>query len=146
MAKYLENTLHIPVNEYINSGVLVIDCKKFISQKIKDKFFSALALRNSYACPDQDVLSIVCMGNIKFISDIWNFQWHHQFAGTYSEKLISLYSERYENLIENHNIIHYTGGLKPWHSPRSNFAEVFWKYARNSDFYEEIIFRNIGSD
>lgn len=146
MAKYLENTLHIPVNEYINSGVLVIDCKKFISQKIKDKFFSALALRNSYACPDQDVLSIVCMGNIKFISDIWNFQWHHQFAGTYSEKLISLYSERYENLIENHNIIHYTGGLKPWHSPRSNFAEVFWRYARNSDFYEEIIFRNIGSD
>ena len=146
MAKYLENTLHIPVNEYINSGVLVIDCKKFISQKIKDRFFSALALRNGYACPDQDVLSIVCMGNIKFISDIWNFQWHHQFADTYSEKLISLYSERYENLIENHNIIHYTGGLKPWHSPRSNFAEVFWRYARNSDFYEEIIFRNIGSD
>lgn len=142
MAKYLENTLHIQLNQYINSGVLVIDCKKFIAEKIKEKFFMTLSLRNSYSCPDQDVLSIVCMGKIQLLSDTWNFQWHHQFADTPREQLVSIYQQRYDYVMKNHNVIHYTSNIKPWNTPNKKFADAFWRYARNSDFYEQILFRN----
>jgi lipopolysaccharide biosynthesis glycosyltransferase len=36
-------------------------------------------------------------------------------------------------------IIHYAGGIKPWKEPFSELADVWWKYARRTPFYEMLI-------
>ena len=38
-------------------------------------------------------------------------------------------------------IIHYAGPDKPWQQPDSDYAEEFWHYARQSDYYEELMQR-----
>ena len=38
-------------------------------------------------------------------------------------------------------IIHYAGDEKPWNSPLCDYADVFWMYARQTIFYEAILWR-----
>ena len=45
----------------------------------------------------------------------------------------------------NPMIIHWAGYRKPQIYSDANYSEYFWKYARMSPFYEEIIYINIGS-
>ena len=35
--------------------------------------------------------------------------------------------------------MHYAGAVKPWSDPTCDFADVFWRYARCTPFYEELI-------
>ena len=42
----------------------------------------------------------------------------------------------------NPKIIHYAGPDKPWNDPNTDYAGLFWKYARESKYYESIIYRN----
>lgn len=39
-------------------------------------------------------------------------------------------------------MIHYAGYKKPWTNPNYPKANLWWKYARMTDFYEEIIYNN----
>ena len=41
----------------------------------------------------------------------------------------------------NPKILHYAGPDKPWHQPYSDYADLFWKYARTSVYYEVLIQR-----
>ena len=41
------------------------------------------------------------------------------------------------------SIIHYTSLEKPWMNPDTETAEIFWHYAKQTPFYEEILFSNI---
>ncbi|TXJ12400.1 hypothetical protein [Brachyspira aalborgi] len=43
----------------------------------------------------------------------------------------------------NPKIIHYCGVKKPWQCPCYEKADIWWKYARMTDFYEEIFYHNI---
>lgn len=40
-------------------------------------------------------------------------------------------------------IVHFTSHIKPWNEPKREFADKFWYYARQTPFYEEILFRSI---
>jgi lipopolysaccharide biosynthesis glycosyltransferase len=44
---------------------------------------------------------------------------------------------------ENAYIIHFASDWKPWIEPEKNMANVFWKYARLSPFYEMIFYEMI---
>ena len=39
--------------------------------------------------------------------------------------------------------MHYSGCYKPWKDPSVPLAHYFWKYARQTPFYEEFLFQNI---
>ncbi|MCW1562488.1 hypothetical protein OLS58_00140, partial [Campylobacter jejuni] len=39
--------------------------------------------------------------------------------------------------------IHYCDYFKPWNSPHLPKADIWWHYARQTPFYEEILFKNI---
>ena len=127
MKKYVENTLNLALDKYFNSGVLIINTKKFNEEHIKEKCFTVLNETKKLMCPDQDILNIVCKDRCYYLPIKWNFQ--------NSPNNFSL-QETYE--IEK-NIIHFTSGFKPWNSSNILLAEVFWRVARMTPYYESIL-------
>ena len=62
---HVTKELGIDPEGYINSGVLVINCKRFRNDGIKEKLFSELSVRTNLRYPDQDIINVVCSGNIQ---------------------------------------------------------------------------------
>ncbi len=125
--------------DYFNAGVLM-----FNLNNISDKQEYIARLKKAFSKPlkwqDQDVLNIVFEDKTKFISSVWNMQYHLLFSnreciGINDNKLMQdfLYST------SNPNIIHYTSPVKPWNNPEVPFAPEFWQSARKTPYYEAIL-------
>lgn len=61
---------NIPDN-YINSGVLLMNVKKMLKDRFTEKTFDLLN-KNKYYFPDQDVINIVCHGKTLFLNNKYN--------------------------------------------------------------------------
>ena len=137
---YIENRLGVSINEYYNSGVLLINCKSFREQGLKDRLTAYIKTEAKLECPDQDALNVVCKGKIYRLEDEWNFQWHHRFTEQFEDGLEESYEKRYKRVSDKMpGIIHYTSQIKPWTEPERKYADIFWEYCRESDFYEAVL-------
>lgn len=146
LINHVSNRLGLPLEEYYNSGILLMNCKKWIENNLKNRCIECLKSYDKLACPDQDVLNVVCRGKILKLDDKWNFQWHHQFSDARTGTFTLDYKARYDKLTAAvPDIIHYTSWVKPWNSPERAFAEYFWRYCRETDFYESVVFMNLGN-
>ena len=47
--------------------------------------------------------------------------------------------DTYEQARQDPWIIHYAGADKPWKYPHSDYAYMFWRLARRSDYYEQLL-------
>jgi lipopolysaccharide biosynthesis glycosyltransferase len=135
---HVTEVMKLPLQSYFNSGVLVFDTARFISEKIKDKCFDLIKTGQVFACADQDVLNTVCQGMVKLLPLEWNFNQHDLKDGC----LLEDEPLAYKNAAANPKIIHYSTPEKPWQHPENPRAEYFWYYARETGFYEEIIYKH----
>ncbi len=123
---YIEKDLKLNKDFYINSGVLLIDIKKFNEENIKDKCLEMLRKHSVFACPDQDALNIVLKDRILILDGCWNVQWSNL-----------------ENMKTDMDIkiLHFTSNVKPWNPSGANLilADWFWKYAKLTSFYENLL-------
>lgn len=133
---YVADKLRLNPNTYINSGVLLIDSKKYIDEDIKAKFIRLV--KNEYRFLDQDIINIICKGKITLLPDKWNFQWHNHNE---KNKLVAKQTE-YDVISKNPSILHFTTRRKAWNTPNWDMAERFWYYASHTAFFEEIITSN----
>ena len=128
---------------YFNSGILMFNIKQINSNSYLEKVKNALNI-SPLMYPDQDILNVLFQKQVKYLSWKWNFQWH---VPIFRRKDFNLFEgefkDDYWKSYANPSIIHYTSSVKPWNSPEEEFAEVFWKYARQTPFYEEIIFASM---
>jgi lipopolysaccharide biosynthesis glycosyltransferase len=143
MAKYVINDLKIDTAEYFNSGVLLIDTAAFERNEIRDTCLELLKEHDNLMCPDQDILNISCRGKVLFIEQDWNFPWHHLHTVLEEYYIDPQGYERYMDVKKQARIIHFTSGIKPWARPDKSYSEWFWSEAKDSIFYEEILFANI---
>lgn len=142
MESYIRNVLRINSEQYINSGVMLINCNKFRVNNLKKECFSLLQQSNKFVCPDQDILNIACKNKIKLIESNWNFQWH----GLVIEADIEMSEIYYSNLVsasEDIKILHFTSFAKAWNSPSAKYANIFWEYAYKNIFFIEILCKNV---
>ncbi|MBE6645654.1 MAG: glycosyltransferase [Ruminococcaceae bacterium] len=129
MGRYVTGRLGMNCDDYFNSGVLIIDTELFKKHSIKKRCFDLLSGNRSLACPDQDVLNISCNGRCVYLDEKWNFQTGNR-----------AYSAEYKySVLDEIKIVHFTTGNKPWNTRGLALSEQFWKYARNSPFYEDIL-------
>lgn len=123
LASYFEEVVGIPRNKYINSGVLLMNSKKLRELKIDEKF---LDLYTKYGfdviAPDQDYINSMCYGHIKYLSDIYDAMPNPN-----------------NKEVENPVIIHYNLFLKPWQYENVQYYDYFWKYAKFTPYYDEIL-------
>ena len=126
-------------HKYFNSGVLLIDCKKWRENAITTKLFKIeQEYRNSLECPDQDILNIYFNNNnFKLLYKKYNYM--TQNSNYYKEASPDIF------------IRHYNSPTKPWQcdvvldcvdkkyflSPIKNFDD-FWFFAKKTLFYDEL--------
>lgn len=130
--KYIEQNLKMKSYlNYFNSGMLVMDIQKLKKMDITQKCLQKMKELPDLKFPDQDLLNVMFEGQVKFLDKNWNFQ---------SGGLINTPEQIPEDLCPQ--IVHYTSEFKPWNTPEIPFGVLFWRYARQCDFYEQIIYLN----
>ena len=109
---------------YFNSGVMIINLKKWREDGIEQKFFENSAkFADVLLLPDQDLLNLTLLPAVKYLDKKYNFMVES------------------EDLEKDHEFlaIHWAGFTKPWEEKRGIKVEYFWHYAEYSPFYPEII-------
>ena len=137
---YLEKEIGLinPYN-YCNTGVLILNCKQYREKYTIEYLINHIENQN-YRIYEQDMLNILFENDIYFLPTGWNL-----FTCTNSIIKNSLQAAPckdyllYQDARKNPFILHYANQPKPWLDSKSDFADEFWKYARKSPFYEEII-------
>lgn len=128
---------------YFNSGILLFNLKSIALPAYTEALQEALK-QPVLLFPDQDVANIVFYNKVKQAPLCQNCQYAIVFT---KEEDLALYPEAFKQelfeAMENPAIIHYTSSTKPWNAPKEQNAELFWKYARLTPFFEEILFTNI---
>ena len=128
--------------DYFQAGVLLMNLDEF-RKSYTTKEMLEFAASYEFELLDQDVLNCLAEGKVKYLDMSWNvlFNWiNYRIPGIISKAPKYLYDEYMESR-KHPKIIHYAGPDKPWHQPSQDFAENFWYYARNTVFYEEMIYR-----
>jgi lipopolysaccharide biosynthesis glycosyltransferase/glycosyltransferase involved in cell wall biosynthesis len=129
------------LREYFNGGVLLFNIKAILKEEYLERALKALSFP-VLPTVDQDALNFVFKGNVKIISQRFNYQYHllNEFSETELKNEVAS-----EYLAEGKDpvIVHYTTHVKPWNNPCCALGHLFWKYARISPFYEEIIYENV---
>lgn len=129
---YTENAVGAKSDDYINSGILLMDLRM-----MREKNFSGLFLdlMNEYhfdtVAPDQDYINAMCNGNIKYLSDDWDTMPPQAGEAT---------------LNPSPKLIHFNLFQKPWCYDNIPYEEYFWKYADKSPFKEDILAHKEGYD
>ena len=134
--------------KYFNSGVLVMNLKKIRELNSTSKLINiTLDKLKTMWVGDQDVLNGFFYDDVKYIDTSWNIEWIVQLKiKDWSIEIDEKSYLEYKNALRNPKIIHYCDIYKPWKSPELELASIWWKYARMTDFYEEIIYKNCSNN
>ena len=120
--EYIENAVGIKFNNYVNSGVLLMNMKKLREIDFENYFLYLLTKYDfEIVAPDQDYINALCDGQIMYLPDVWNAMPIEGLKG-----------------VDNPKLIHYNLFLKPWHYSGIAYEEYFWHYADSSLFKERI--------
>lgn len=120
---YVEAVCGINRYEYFNAGMLLINCKMFREKKVLNQFVDLLHVYNFRVTQDEDYLNVICHKNVFWLENSWNTEVFGEIK--YSDEEI--------------NIIHYIMVSKPWHYKDCRLEKYFWKYASQTEFYEDIL-------
>ncbi len=126
LVEYVENAVGVPIDQYINSGILLMDLKKMRDVDFCDHF---LRLLHTYhfdcLAPDQDYINAMCSGKIVYLDETWDAM--PPMGGKEAE------------VLQNPKLIHYNLFQKPWCYDNIPYEEYFWRYAKESPFYPDIV-------
>lgn len=141
--KYMDTILKIKKPyEYFQAGVIVFNLAEFRKTYTTAEMLK-FAASYEWELLDQDVLNYLAQGRVKFVDMAWNVM--VDWRGIRLSQIIALapkyLHDEHMEARKNPKIIHYAGPDKPWHQPWSDMAEEFWKYSRNTVFYETIMQR-----
>ena len=120
---YIDNYVGVDHRNYVNSGVLLLNCKRLREMDLSGRFLECVEKYSLEAvAPDQDYLNTLCWGGIMYLDPNWN----------------AMPSECLPDM-ENPHIIHFNLSTKPWLNEIVPYGELFWKYARHSGFFRQIV-------
>lgn len=128
---YIEEKLDLEKENYIDDGVLLFNVAEWQKEKRTEKIFQLL---DSDKTP-QDVLNVACRNQLTLLPPQWDC-----LQGNLFEQDNFIW---YENIYKNAHLIHYAGLLKPWNRTDLELSELWWKYARKTPFYENILQKDV---
>ena len=121
--EYAEEFLDVPRMEYFNSGLLLINTKEYIQADVENKFINLMLAHKFEVAPDQDYLNVICKGRVKLLDVGWN--------------KTPIPEKKFND--EDIKIIHYKLNFKPWRYDDVRYQDEFWKYAKRTPFYKDLI-------
>lgn len=120
--RYAPLNLGVSTLKYFNAGVLVMNLKEFRNQDIYNKFINLIMEKQFPVAQDQDYLNVLCKGKVRYLPYSWN------------KTPINV-----GIICAKPNLVHYKLGFKPWKYDNVMYGEYFYKYAKETIFYDEII-------
>lgn len=143
--KYFEKILKMKnPYAYFNSGVLVMNLNKF-REKFTSEYILTLAESEKFIFPDQDVLNILCEGHVYYLDESWNTLMNHKNSENSRIAVAKLAPHQiYSNYLKartHPKIIHFAGYQKPWEYSVCDMSEYFWKIARTTFFWEQLLLK-----
>lgn len=120
---YVEKVIGISRHNFFNAGVLLINCEQFRLRAVLDKFIEYLHIYNFVVTQDEDYLNLICKDHVYWLDQRWNTEIFGEIP----------YS------IEEAGVLHYIMTSKPWHYADCRHGDIFWKYAKETSVYEEIL-------
>ena len=122
--EYVERVVGMATyKNYFNAGILVLNLDEMRRFEFQAKFLYLLETIKFTVAQDQDFLNRLCKGRVKFIDGVWN--------------TMPIPNENIKE--EDIKIIHYNHMFKPWHFDDVLYNEYFWKYAKKTELYKEIL-------
>ena len=140
---YMDNVLKIrEPYSYFQAGVILFNLEEFRKTYTTDEMLR-FAASNKWELLDQDVLNYLAQGRYKAVDMAWNVM--TDLRRIRIPEIISrapkYLRDEYMKAHEAPKIIHYAGPDKPWQQGNADYGEYFWRYARESDYYEVIVQR-----
>ena len=120
---YAEKVVGISRHNFFNAGMLLINCDQFRRRNVLDKFIALLQVYNFVVTQDEDYLNLICKDHVHWLDDRWN-------------------AEIFGNIpypIEEAKVLHYIMTSKPWHYYDCRHGDIFWRYAKDTPVYSEIL-------
>ncbi|GHV98374.1 glucosyltransferase [Lactobacillus nasalidis] len=119
---YIRDCLGLDPAGYVNSGVLLMNCRAMREEGFVDKFLRLLTTYqfNSIA-PDQDYLNEICAGRIKLLDPRWDAM-----------------PNDFDPEMADPALVHYNLFYKPWHFAGVKYESYFWQAAKETPFYQEL--------
>ena len=117
---YVDKAVGVPHDEYVNSGVMLMDFKKMRKMHYLSEMVELIEKYNAdLVAPDQDYLNVILRGKIKHLDTCWN-------------------TEPAENLPEGTRLVHFNLFNKPWHYTDVPCEKLFWNAAKGTGFYGDL--------
>ena len=117
---YVDNAVGVPHDEYVNSGVMLMDFKKMRKIHYLSEMVDLIEKYNAdLVAPDQDYLNVILKGKIKHLDPRWN-------------------TEPSEDLPKGTKLVHFNLFNKPWHYTDVPCENLFWNAARGTGFYGDL--------
>ena len=120
---YVEQVVGVSRYNYFNAGVLLINSALFREKEILKKFTERLSEYRFVVTQDEDYLNLICKDHVLWLDQRWNTEVYGEIPYP----------------IEEANVVHYIMVSKPWHYADCRFGDIFWKYAKETSVYEEIL-------
>ena len=118
--EYVDKAVGVPHDEYVNSGVILMDFKKMRRMRFLSTLVDLIEKYNAdLVAPDQDYLNVILRGKIKNLETCWNV-------------------EPVENLPKNTKLVHFNLFNKPWHYTDVPCENLFWNAAKGTGFYGDL--------
>lgn len=128
--------------EYFNTGVMILNIGEFNKNNYSKKLLEFVS-QTTFRILEQDGLNSYFQNNIRYLDTAWNFPVANAGYKTFLHFMPVEFANKYKQDKKNPHIIHFAGYQKPWFCPVMDFAEIWWSYARQTPFYEEIMLRMI---
>lgn len=120
---YVEKVVGVSRYNFFNAGVLLINCDQFRLCLVLDKFIQYLHTYDFVVTQDEDYLNLICKDHVCWLDQRWNTEVFGKI----------------EYPIEQANILHFIMTNKPWHYEDCRHGDIFWKYAKETVMYDELL-------
>ena len=122
LTEYAEKVLGVPVNNYFNAGILLINVEKFREYDVLGQFLNLVGKYKFRVAQDQDYLNIICKDKVHYLDYAWN--------------KTPVPMEGFDPA--SVKIAHFKINWKPWHYDNILYGDVFWEYTKKTSCYPEI--------
>ena len=125
---------------YFNTGVLIMDLRRMRQENFLRTSLETLDSIKTPTYVDQDVLNVAAYGRVHYLDAAWNcYVWRQDLFFGSEQSLPEGYYEEFIKSINEMKILHYYSSPKPWVAPEREYAHHFWRYARQSLYYERLL-------
>ena len=128
----------VGVVRYFNSGVLLLNAKRFREEHLEEMMFALGLEHPDYMCRDQSVFNKGFMEQVLWLSPEWNLMMYNLRHANYSMVLVNtFYDTEFENLEEMERqaaLIHLTNKYKPWVYEDAYCSDEWFSFYRQTPF------------